>query len=166
MPEISLIVAMDEHRGIGYENALLCYLPADLKHFKSLTLGKPIIMGYRTFLSIGKPLPGRLNIVLSHQARHIEGVSIAHSLADALALSADVEEVMIIGGEQVFQASIPLATRIYITQIHHGFQADVFFPELSLSNWRRHVLGEYPADEKNPYAMTFYVFEPLSTRNF
>lgn len=162
MSKISLIVAIDEHRGIGFQNALLCHLPADLKHFKAVTLGKPIIMGYRTFVSIGRPLPGRLNIVLTRQERQIEGIQIAHTLKQALSFSSSADEVMIIGGANVFEESLSLADRIYLTKIHHHFQADVFFPELNSSEWCAHVLGEHARDEKNAYDMTFYIFERIS----
>ncbi len=162
MQEISLIVAMDTQRGIGYQNELLCHLSADLKHFKAVTMGKPIIMGHHTYKSIGKPLPGRLNIVLTRQNIQIEGVQIAHDLSQALAVAASAEEVMIIGGAQIFTQSMALATRIYLTEIHHHFQADVFFPELDPKEWQRQVLSTHSRDEKNPYDMTFYVLERMS----
>ncbi len=159
MSKISLIVAVDEKGGIGFQNALLCHLPADLKHFKSITYGKPIIMGYRTFVSIGKPLPGRLNIVLTRQDRQIEGVEIVHSLQQALSLASSAAEVIIIGGANVFEESLPLANRIYLTKIHHHFEADAYFPELDLSTWRRERLGAHKKDEKNAFDMTFFQFE-------
>lgn len=163
MPEISLIVAMDTQHGIGYQNQLLCHLPADLKHFKAVTMGKPIIMGHHTYKSIGKPLPGRLNIVLTRQKIQIEGVQIAHDLSEALAIAAPAEEVMIIGGAQIFIQSMALATRIYITEVHNHFQADVFFPELDPKEWQRHVLSTYSRDEKNLYDMTFYVLKRIKS---
>jgi len=161
MSRINLIVAMDEKRGIGKNNALLCHLPADLKHFKTLTLGKPIIMGYHTYQSIGKPLPGRLNIVLSRQQRDIEGVTVVHSLQDALQLTQDYDDVMIIGGESVFKQALPLANRIYLTVIHHQFAADVFFPEFDLTQWHRIVMSTKQHDETNQYDMTFYQYDRL-----
>jgi len=94
---------------------------ADLKHFKEITLGKPIIMGRKTFLSIGKPLPSRQNIVLTREINFIEGVEIAHSLEDALLLAKEANEIMIIGGERVFQQAMPIANQIYLTIIHHHF---------------------------------------------
>ncbi|MDP3705008.1 MAG: dihydrofolate reductase [Legionellaceae bacterium] len=159
MPIISLILAMDKKRGIGKQNALLCHLPADLKHFKEVTMGKPIIMGHNTYLSIGKPLPGRLNIVLSRQSRKIAGVTVVHSLEDALFLVKDAPEVMIIGGETLFQQSLLVSQRIYITLIHHQFEADVHFPELDPERWVATELLTKPSDEKNKYDMTFYRYD-------
>lgn len=156
--KISLIVAMDEQRGIGNNNALLCHLPQDLKYFKEQTLGKPIIMGRKTFSSIGKALPGRQNIVLSKQNLMIEGVTIVNSLEQALVLVKDIPEVMIIGGSMLFEQSIPIADKIYMTIIHHKFKADVYFPELDISKWSCNKLHHKQKDDKNTYDMTFYTW--------
>ncbi len=153
---ISLIVAMDEGRGIGKNNQLLCHLPADLKYFKQLTLGKPIIMGRKTFESIGKPLPGRTNIVISHRPLDINDVKCVPSLEDALVLVEHEPEVMIIGGGQIFQQALPLANRIYLTIIHHVFNADIFFPELDDHIWGYHSKSFRPSDEKNAFDVTNY----------
>lgn len=158
---ISFIVAIDEFRGMGYENQLLCYLPADLKHFKETTLGKPIIMGRKTHLSIGKALPGRLNIVLSQQAQRFENVTMATSLEQAITLTEGEPEVMIIGGAKLFEEALPQAQRIYLTLIHAQFQADVFFPELDDKQWRCMEAIDRPQDEKNPYDLTFYRYDRL-----
>ncbi len=159
MTIISLIAAMDEGRGMSHDNNLLCHMPADLKHFKQLTLGKPVIMGRKTFDSIGKPLPGRLNIVLSKQTLYIEGVTVMNSLRKALDEVRMQPEIMIIGGAQVFEQAMPLAQRIYLTVIHHLFAADVFFPKLDMRAWA--LVDEYRLshDEKNQYDMTFYHYE-------
>lgn len=164
MSIISIIVAIDENRGMGKDNQLLCHLPADLQHFKTLTLGKPIIMGRKTFDSIGKPLPGRLNIVLSNQLLHIDGVAVVASLNDALEQAALQPEIMVIGGARVFEEALPLANRIYLTVIHHQFEADVFFPKLDMSVWA--LIGEhgFSQDDKNRYDMTFYHYERISTK--
>lgn len=159
MTIISLILAMDENRGIGKQNALLCHLPADLKHFKEITLGKPIIMGHKTYLSIGKPLPGRLNIVLSRQNRTIEGVTVVHSLEQALLLTHNAPEIMIIGGGTLFEQSLPIAQRIYLTLIHHQFKADVYFPKLDADRWILTESFTKQCDEKNKYDMTFYRYD-------
>ena len=156
---ISLIAAIDENRGLGYNNQLLCHLPADLKHFKTLTMGKPIIMGRKTFESIGKPLPGRLNIVLSKQAISIEGVTVLHSLSQALEHVQAVPEVMIIGGATLFEQALPLAQRIYLTVIHHQFPADVFFPALDDNLWALMSDEWTNRDEKNLFDMTFYQYD-------
>ncbi|KTD21013.1 dihydrofolate reductase [Legionella lansingensis] len=159
MPIISLIAAIDENYGLGKDNRLLCHLPADLKHFKSITMGKPVIMGRNTFVSIGKPLPGRQNIVLSRQERVIEGVDVVDSLNQALALVVGAPEVMIIGGASVYEQALPLASRIYLTVIHHRFPADAFFPKFDQQAWQISETSIHPKDEKNSYDMTFYLYE-------
>jgi len=159
MSIISLIAAVDENFGLGKNNQLLCHLPADLAHFKKNTMGKPIIMGRKTFESIGKPLPGRLNIVLSKKVPKFEGSEVYTSLTSAMERLKGVAEVMIIGGAELFGEALPLANRIYLTRIHHQFDADVFFPHFCEKSW--HCLEEvfHPADEKNQYSMTFCVYE-------
>ncbi|MDI9819372.1 MULTISPECIES: dihydrofolate reductase [unclassified Legionella] len=164
MPIISLIAAIDENYGIGKDNRLLCHLPADLQHFKTITMGKPIIMGRKTFNSIGKPLPGRLNIVLSRQERKLEGVKLVSSLAEILTLTADVPEVMVIGGATLYEQTLSLASRIYLTLIHHQFEADVFFPKLDKDIWSCKEAIFRPRDEKNKFDMTFCRYEKESKR--
>ena len=159
MTIISLIAAIDECRGLGQGNQLLCHLPADLKHFKELTLGKPIIMGRKTFESIGRVLPGRLNVILSHQTLSIDGAIVVGSLRQALTIIHDVPEVMVIGGATVFEQALPLAQRVYLTLIHHQFDADVFFPLLDENTWLCSDTVHQPSDAKNSYEMTFYCYE-------
>lgn len=161
MKKISLIAAVDENYGLGQSNQLLCHLPADLKHFKQITLGKPVIMGSKTFLSIGRPLPDRQNIVLSSQHKDIENVEVAHSLKQALNLASDAPEIMIIGGERVFNESISIANHIYLTIIHHRFVADVYFPRLDTAEWHCTNSEFRPADERNIYDMTFYQYQRI-----
>lgn len=161
MPIISLIAAIDENYGLGQDNHLLCHLPADLKHFKAVTMGKPIIMGKKTFDSIGKPLPGRLNIVLSKHTQSIVGVESADSLEKAIKLAEDAAEIMIIGGATVYEQALPLASRVYLTQIHHTFTADVFFPKLDKAIWQPKEAIFAPRDEKNKFDMTFYYLERI-----
>lgn len=174
MAIISLIAAVDENYGLGKNNQLLCHLPADLQHFKRLTWGKPIIMGRNTFEAIGKPLPGRVNIVLSRSSLAIEGVHVVNSLSKALDLSVDAAEIMIIGGESIYKQAFPVAKRIYLTLIHHQFAADVFFPKPSKLGrnkgeefswganntfWRCEEAIFHPQDDKNPYELTFYRYQ-------
>lgn len=161
MTKISLIAAIDENRGLGKNNQLLCHLPADLAHFKQLTIGKPIIMGRRTFDSIGKPLPGRTNIVLSHKQLSIEGVKVVPSLKAGIDEVCDAAEIMVIGGSAVFEEALPLAQRIYLTIIHHQFDADVFFPKFDETQWVRTVIDSKMPDAKNVYRMTFCQFDRL-----
>lgn len=159
MSKISLIAAIDEHRGLGKDNQLLCHVPADLQHFKALTLGKPIIMGRKTHESIGKALPGRLNIVLSKHLSTVKDVTVVGSLQEALILVKDAPEVMIIGGANLFAEALPLAQEVYLTLIHAKFDADVFFPELDKNIWHCKEAVEKPRDEKNHYDLTFYRYE-------
>lgn len=160
---ISIIAAIDDHLGMGIDNGLLCHLPADLRHFKQLTLGKPIIMGRKTFESIARALPGRLNIVLSKHALMIEGVTVVESLAQALALVEHEPEIMIIGGAQLFAQTLPMAQRMYLTRIHHVFSADVFFPKWDESVWQLHRQDVFSRDEQNKYDMTFCQYDRKKT---
>lgn len=126
---ISLIVAHDENRVIGYENAMPWHLPGELQYFKEMTMGKPIIMGRKTFESIGRPLPGRRNIVITrNESYQAEGIEVVGSLQDALTLVKDVPEIMIIGGAQIFEQALHLADKLYITLINHTFNGDTYFP--------------------------------------
>ena len=135
MSRLTLVVAIDARRGIGVDNKLPWHLPEDLAHFKRVTLGKPMIMGRKTFDSIGRPLPGRRNIVVTRNAgwRH-EGVEVAASLEAAIALVGD-EEASIIGGAQVFEAALPVADRMIVTEIGHTFACDTFFPPIDPAVW-------------------------------
>ena|SRR3990167_2958534 len=159
MAVVSLVVVVDLKNGLGKNNQLLCHLPADLEHFKAVTWGKPIIMGRNTFLSIGKPLPGRRNIVLSRKAAAIAGVEVFSALSDALEATAADDEVMVIGGGQVFQEALPDASRIYLTRIEHQFDADVFFPKLDEKLWVSVRQVHRLPDENNPYALWFCEYE-------
>lgn len=135
-PRIVLVAAMANNRVIGIDNTLPWHLPEDLKHFKAVTLGKPVIMGRKTFDSIGRPLPGRLNIVITRQAdwQH-DGVSVAHSLPAALALAADVPEVCIIGGANLYAQALPLADAMALTHIALDIAGDAHFPAWDAQQW-------------------------------
>lgn len=159
MSIISLIAAIDERCGMGKNNNLLCHLPSDLMHFKRLTLGKPIIMGRKTFDSIGRVLPGRHNIILSKQPLTVEGATIVGSLKQAFELTSESTEIMIIGGANVFEQALPLAQNIYLTIIHHEFSADVYFPELDKAVWTLCDEQYISRDKKNQYDMTFCHYE-------
>ncbi len=161
---VSLIAAVDEQFGLGKDNALLCHLPADLQHFKSLTLSKPIIMGRNTFESIGRPLPHRHNIVLSRHTAAIKGVTIASSLDAAFELAKDQEEVMIIGGASIYEQAMVYAQRIYLTLIHHQFDADVFFPSFDKTEWVCQNEFHRVRDERNCYDMTFYDYQRMTVK--
>jgi len=159
-PKISLIWGMDKHRLIGRDNALPWSLPADMQWFRKQTMGKPILMGRKTYASIGRPLPGRLNLVLSRQDEPaIEGCTRVTSLDAARDAAGDAQELMVMGGAEVYQQLIPKATRLYITHIDASFEGDAWFPELNMSAWTRVFHEPHAADERNPYPYTFEIWE-------
>lgn len=152
---ISFIVAMDENRVIGQDNRMPWHLPADLAHFKATTMGHPVVMGRKTFESIGKPLPGRKNIVLTRQTDwSAGGTEVIHSLDDLPA-----GDLFVIGGAEIFRDLLPRVDRMYITVIRHAFAGDAYFPEFDPLEWQ--VLEQRPGvvDEKNPYRHTFFTLE-------
>lgn len=163
MTIISLIAAIDESGGLGFNNQLLCHLPADLQYFKNTTMGKPIIMGRKTFDSIGKALPGRKNIVLSRNTINVNDVLHFDTISKALIACKSDKEVFIIGGAQLYNQSIELANRLYLTRIHHQFTADVFFPPINSKHWHCVSSIDRTCDEKNKFDMTFTVYEQIET---
>lgn len=153
---LSLIVAVGENNEIGKGGKMPWHLPADLKHFKALTLGRPVIMGRRTFAAIGKPLPGRRNIVVSRDpAFRAPGCETARSFADALVLAAGAKEIMLIGGGELYREALPRAQRVYLTRVHARFDADTFFPPLDSAEWKETAREDHAADERNPFAYSF-----------
>ncbi len=151
---------MDRNRLIGNNNQLPWHLPADFAHFKSVTMGKPVIMGRKTYESIGKPLPGRTNIVLTRDpGMTFEGVSCASSIEQALALVADAEEVMIIGGSTIYEMLLPQANRLYLTYVDAEFEGDAWFPEFDNNQWSEIESVLRNADEKNAYDCRFVTLE-------
>jgi dihydrofolate reductase len=161
MPILSIIAAMAENGVIGVENRLPWKLPADMKWFRENTLGKPIVMGRKTFESFGaKPLPQRTNIVVTSDPNYRpDGALVAHSIDEALALAGDAPEVMIIGGASFYAQMLPRAERLYLTVVHHEFDGDARFPEFDRGTWRETRRVECPADERNPYSCSFVVME-------
>lgn len=163
---LTLIVAIGENNEIGNNGRMPWHLPSDLKHFKSLTLGKPVIMGRRTFEAIGKPLPERRNIVVTHnRGLHVDGIEVAHSLTDALVLAAGVPEIMLIGGGELYREALPRAQRLYLTRVHARFDADTFFPELDPAEWRETAREDRAADAYNPYAYSFVTLQRRVSAN-
>lgn len=162
---VSAIVAASENNVIGRDNQLPWRLPADLKYFKQTTMGKPIIMGRKTFESLGKPLPGRPNIAITRQADYShEGLIVTASLQEALdaAKAFDTNEVFITGGSEIFaQALSSLVQRIYLTRVHASVDGDTFFPVLAKEQWKLVSSDLHPADEKHAYAFTFEVWEKV-----
>jgi dihydrofolate reductase len=157
---ISIIAAIAANGVIGKENKLPWHLPADMKHFRDLTRGKPVIMGSKTFESIGRPLPDRLNIVLSSDlAYRAEGAMVVHSIDEALQAAGDAQEVMVIGGGSIYKQFLPRANRMYLTLIHTNFKGDAFFPEYEKKEWNEVAREEHGQDEKNAYAYSFVILE-------
>ena len=155
-PSITLVVAVADNGVIGRDNKMPWHLPADLAHFKLLTWGKPIVMGRRTYESIGRPLPGRTNVVVTRgPAWSRPGVVVAHSLEAAFAAAKAAPEVMVIGGAQLYAESLPRATRIEYTRVHGTPEGDTRFAPLDLSRWREVARHEHPADARNAYALSF-----------
>jgi dihydrofolate reductase len=160
--KISLVVVVDEMLGIGRDNKLLCHLPADLKYFKRITMGHAIIMGRKTFESIGKALTGRTNIVVtSDKSLVIPGCVMVHSIEEALQVCRknNETEAFFIGGAQVFNQIMPVADKIYLTLIHEVLEADTFFPEPDIKHWKETSAEFHYADEKNPYDYSFKILE-------
>lgn len=158
--KLSLIFAMDRNRLIGRGNQLPWHLPADLKHFKAVTMGKPIIMGRLTYESIGKPLPGRRNIVVSRDAGYsAPGCEVVTSPEAALQAVAHVDEAMVIGGANLYRQMLPHADRLYITFIDAEFEGDAWFPEWNADEWREVRRDAHRPDERNTVPYAFVVLE-------
>jgi len=158
---ISIIVAMGKNRVIGNKGKLPWHMPADMKYYRDKTKGKPIIMGRKTFESMGsKPLPDRTNIIITHdQDYKAEGAIVAHSADEALKAAGNTEEVMIIGGSHIYKEFLPKANRIYLTIIEGEFKGDAFFPEYDITEWKEISYEEHERDKDNPYDYRFVVLE-------
>lgn len=154
---LAFVVATAENRVIGRDNQLIWHLPADLKHFKQLTQGHPVVMGRRTYESIGRPLPNRTNIVVTRQTDwQATGCETVHSVPAALERAAQLdEEVFVIGGAEIYQQALPAADTIYLTEVHHEFEGDVLFPELDHAVWREVSRQRHEADDKHAYPFSF-----------
>ena len=157
---ISMIAAMAKNNVIGIKNGLPWDLPADMKHFRETTSGKTVIMGARTFESIGKALPKRRNIVITLDKNQIaEGAEIVFSLDEAIESCKNEGEVMIIGGASIYRQFLPKAQRVYLTVIDGEFEGDAFFPEMDMNEWKIVNEEKHEADEKNSHPYAFKVFE-------
>ncbi len=166
LPLITLVVAVSENGVIGRDGGLPWHLPEDLRRFKAATLGKPVVMGRRTFDSIGRALPGRHNIVLTRHAGFRPAdpsVTVAHDLDDALRAAGDVPEIMIIGGAEIYALCLPRAGRILLTRVHSRIEGDTVFAELDPAEWRVVSREHFPADARHPQAMTFEDLQRLRT---
>jgi dihydrofolate reductase len=161
-PRLSIVVAMDRNRVIGRDGDLPWRLPADLRHFRALTMGKPVVMGRRTHASIGRPLPGRDNIVVSRDPLYrADGCTVVGSLASACKV-ATAGEVMVIGGASLYSEALAGAARIYLTEVHAEVAGDVRFPDFDRAEWRESERTDHPADAANDYPYSFVLLERRS----
>jgi len=157
---ISIIVAASRNNVIGKDNDLIWHLSSDLKRFKELTTGHHIIMGRKTFDSIGKPLPNRTSIIISRQENYsVEGCIVVHSLEEALEKVENDQEAFIIGGGSIYHEALAKADKIYLTRVHHNFEGDTFFPKLNSKEWESVDRKDHMPDEKNPYPYSFIDLE-------
>ena len=155
---ITIIVALDERGGIGIDNHIPWHLPGDLARFKKLTMGHHLILGRKTYLSIGKPLPGRNMIVLSRDPEYeLEGSRVVATFEEGLKIARDAgeSEGFVIGGAEIYQLALPVTDRMYLTRVHTTSQADVYFPEFDPGNWLKICEQEFPVDQTNPLGYTF-----------
>ncbi len=160
MTRLALVAALATNGVIGRGGALPWHLPDDLRHFKAVTLGKPVLMGRRTFESIGRPLPGRRNLVLSRGPDiAVSGVETVRNLQEALQRCSGQEEVCVIGGAVLYAAALPLAQVLYLTRVHADVEGDVRFPAVRWEEWRESARIEHAADERHIYAMSFITLE-------
>jgi len=167
--KLSLVWAMAKNRVIGRNNSLPWYLPEDLKYFKRITLGKPVIMGRKTYESIGKPLPGRTNVVVTRNTDwQAEGVEVVDSLEAARALCESIaeidgcEEAMVIGGAEIYKQALPLADKLYLTEVHAEVDGDTTFPEFDRDAWQEVAREDFAAAGPNPYDYSFLILEPAA----
>jgi dihydrofolate reductase len=156
---VSSVVAISENHVIGKDNKLLWYLPNDLRHFKEITSGHTVIMGRKTFDSVGKPLPRRRNIIVTRQDIAIEGCEVVNSIESALELCKGEAEVFIVGGAEIYRQSMHLTDRIYLTIVHKEFEGDSFFPEIDKKEWKEVLREDFEPDEKNLIPYSFITLE-------
>ena len=162
--KISIIVAMAANGVIGRDNQLPWHLPADLKHFKQTTMGKPILMGRKTWESIGRPLPGRLNIVITRDSTYsAAGCEVVNSIDAAITAAGERDEVMVIGGAELYRQVLPYTDTIYLTRIHEAFEGDTRFPEIRHTEWHQVERVDHEADEKNSHDYSFIRLERVHT---
>lgn len=158
--QVSIIVAMDRNRVIGKNDTLPWHIASDLQNFKKITMGKPIVMGRKTHESIGRPLPGRENIILTRdQNYHAEGCTVLQSMDEIFEYCKDVDEIMITGGSEIYQHTLDQASRLYLTEVHTEIDGDTFFPEFDRTEWKEISREDFKADEENDYDYSFVVLE-------
>jgi dihydrofolate reductase len=163
LPRIAYVVAMDDNRLIGRDNDLPWRLPDDMRWFREKTMGKPCVMGRKTYDSLParfRPLPGRLNIVVTRQLDYdAPGAVVAHSVEEALRAAGGAKEIIIVGGAELFRALMPVVDRLYLTQIHGEAEGDVFFPTYDPDAWREVYREEHRADDRHPFAFTWFILD-------
>ena len=156
---VSIVVAISENHAIGKDNKLLWYLPKDLKHFKDITTGGTVIMGRKTYDSVGRPLPKRRNIIVTRQPIVIEGCEVVNSIEAALDLCRDEAEVFIVGGAEIYKQAMHLTDRIYLTIVHANIEGDTYFPEIKEDTWKETHRADHDPDEKNALPFSFITLE-------
>ncbi|CUS05463.2 Dihydrofolate reductase type 3 [Candidatus Promineifilum breve] len=165
-PRIAFVVAMDDNRLIGRDNALPWRLPDDMAWFREVTLGKPCIMGRKTYDSLParfRPLPGRQNIVVTRNRDYAApGAVVVHSVEDALAAAGAADEIIIVGGADLFRRLLPVAGRLYLTQVHGAVEGDVYFPAYDAAQWREVYRADHPADARHPFAFTWLILDRVA----
>ncbi len=169
---IALIVAASENNVIGRHNQLPWYLPGDLAYFKAITMTKPVIMGRKTYESIGKPLPGRDNIVITRNADYpAVGIKVVASLQAAIELAQSLllvnggEEIMVIGGAEIYRQALPMVERVYLTRVHRHIEGDAFFPELAAEQWQEVAREDIAAAEPNPFDFSYLVLDRVMSND-
>ncbi len=161
--KISLIVAMDENRAIGYKNKLPWNIPSELKYFRETTKGKPVIMGRKTHESIGRPMPERLNIIVTRDKDYkADGCVVVNSREGAIKAAKGSSEIMVIGGAEIYKLFLPIAGRLYITKVRGTFQGDTYFPEFDENEWVKGREKFVEKNNENPYSYTIMVLERKS----
>jgi len=157
---IAAIFAMSKNRVIGKDNQLPWHLPADLKHFKTITMNKPILMGRKTFQSIGRALPGRCNVVITHDVNfQAPGCVVVHSIATALDAVSYSDDVFVIGGAFLYEQLLPRTQRLYMTLVHQDVEGDTFFPDINMAEWQEVERVDHSADEQNHYSYSFITLD-------
>jgi len=160
--KLTAVVAASDNDVIGRDNALPWHLPADLAYFKRVTMGKPMLMGRKTFESIGRPLPGRRNLVLSRQGFSAPGVETVATVEEACERVTGAPELMVIGGAEVFRLAMPYLDHLHLTRVHTDVEGDVFLPPLAAGEWREVRREDHPADDRNAIAMSFIEMQRVS----
>lgn len=160
---LSIIAAVSQNNALGKENKLLWHLPADLKRLKSLTMGHHLIMGRKTFESLGRPLPGRPHVVISRNKDfNSEGVTVVDSLDKALFIAKNDEQAFVFGGGEIYKLALPFVQKIYLTRVKAEFDGDTYFPELNLNDWKLVKCENYLADEKNLFSYSFEEYDRIN----